>query len=266
MATATTPRRRRASPDRESGDLALDFANSLAVRATGEAGDLLGEYEALVRWSRRRGLTSEREARQLVSRGHASREEAARAQRRAFELQETLFALFSAIAQERPLPADPLARLERLAREASKRRALVPSGGGAAWKPQVEPGELDSMLWPVVEAAALLLTSERVSRLRICDGENCARLFIDNSRRQNRRWCDMAVCGNRAKARRHHARKVQAAGDRIVAPVRRSRRPTRVTEPSPPRTRAAPDKPGDVERPDDSAENEVRRDDGFVWL
>jgi predicted RNA-binding Zn ribbon-like protein len=29
-------------------------------------------------------------------------------------------------------------------------------------------------------------------------------LFIDASKNATRRWCDMASCGNRAKARRHY--------------------------------------------------------------
>ena len=40
----------------------------------------------------------------------------------------------------------------------------------------------------------------------VCDGDGCAWLFIDTSKNRTRRWCDMAICGNRAKARRHYAK------------------------------------------------------------
>ena len=43
-------------------------------------------------------------------------------------------------------------------------------------------------------------------RLRICQGTDCAWLFIDSSKAGRRRWCDMAVCGNAAKSRRFLAR------------------------------------------------------------
>ncbi|HEY5818590.1 MAG TPA: CGNR zinc finger domain-containing protein [Mesorhizobium sp.] len=51
-------------------------------------------------------------------------------------------------------------------------------------------------------------------RVRIC--QNCRWLFLDRSRNGSRRWCDMAVCGNRQKARRHYQRRAgrkEGAGD-----------------------------------------------------
>jgi predicted RNA-binding Zn ribbon-like protein len=44
-------------------------------------------------------------------------------------------------------------------------------------------------------------------RLKICP--NCEWLFIDQSRNRSRTWCDMTVCGNRAKARLHYHRKTR---------------------------------------------------------
>lgn len=54
-------------------------------------------------------------------------------------------------------------------------------------------------------SALSLLSSDTMSRLRICP--NCGWLFIDRSRNGSRMWCDMAVCGNRQKARRHYNRR-----------------------------------------------------------
>jgi len=62
------------------------------------------------------------------------------------------------------------------------------------------------VLAPVVESAAALLTSPDLSRVRECESETCGWLFIDRSRNRSRRWCDMTVCGNRAKVRRHYQR------------------------------------------------------------
>jgi predicted RNA-binding Zn ribbon-like protein len=58
------------------------------------------------------------------------------------------------------------------------------------------------MLWPVLRSAAELLTSDRMDRVRLCSAEDCDWLFLDSSRNRSRRWCDMAVCGNRSKVRR----------------------------------------------------------------
>lgn len=50
-----------------------------------------------------------------------------------------------------------------------------------------------------------LIASDDTERLKICP--NCEWLFIDRSKNRSRTWCDMAVCGNRAKARLHYSKK-----------------------------------------------------------
>ncbi|ODT03518.1 MAG: hypothetical protein ABS58_16680 [Mesorhizobium sp. SCN 65-20] len=60
-------------------------------------------------------------------------------------------------------------------------------------------------------SALSLIRPEHLGRLRICP--NCNWLFIDRSRNGSRLWCDMAVCGNRQKARRHYRRSKQEADD-----------------------------------------------------
>ncbi|MEK1887473.1 MAG: CGNR zinc finger domain-containing protein [Phyllobacterium sp.] len=50
----------------------------------------------------------------------------------------------------------------------------------------------------------------RLERIKICP--NCHWLYFDESRNRSRRWCDMNVCGNRAKARRYYDRNTKQAG------------------------------------------------------
>jgi predicted RNA-binding Zn ribbon-like protein len=40
----------------------------------------------------------------------------------------------------------------------------------------------------------------------MCASEDCAWLFLDKTKNKRRRWCDMKICGNRVKARRHYER------------------------------------------------------------
>ncbi|MEU7176874.1 MULTISPECIES: CGNR zinc finger domain-containing protein [Streptomyces] len=50
-------------------------------------------------------------------------------------------------------------------------------------------------------------TEERIpGRLRPCANAECRLFLLDRSRANRARWCSMAVCGNREKARRHHER------------------------------------------------------------
>ncbi len=54
-------------------------------------------------------------------------------------------------------------------------------------------------------SALRLITEPAPDRMKICG--NCGWLFLDRSKNKSRFWCDMAVCGNRAKANRHYHRK-----------------------------------------------------------
>ncbi|MCY1664005.1 CGNR zinc finger domain-containing protein [Rhizobium sp. SL86] len=56
-----------------------------------------------------------------------------------------------------------------------------------------------------VHSALRLIALPEPERLKICG--HCGWLFLDRSKNKSRFWCDMAVCGNRAKAARHYRRK-----------------------------------------------------------
>ncbi len=67
-----------------------------------------------------------------------------------------------------------------------------------------------SLASATAHSALRLLAEVESDRLKICG--QCGWLFIDRSRNRSRAWCDMAVCGNRAKASRHyHRRKTETA-------------------------------------------------------
>jgi predicted RNA-binding Zn ribbon-like protein len=57
-------------------------------------------------------------------------------------------------------------------------------------------------------SALSLLSTDTARKLRIC--RNCDWLFLDKSRNGSRLWCDMSVCGNREKAKRHYHRRKSA--------------------------------------------------------
>lgn len=102
---------------------------------------------------------------------------------------------------ERPDDADARAALNAVLARGSWVERLGPDGpersaaARAHW----------ALAW---EAAANLLELLRgePERIRRCSGHDCLLAFHDTSRSARRQWCSMAVCGNRAKARRHYAR------------------------------------------------------------
>ena len=64
----------------------------------------------------------------------------------------------------------------------------------------------DALLLPVAEALAHLICTEDFSHVKSCEGPACTLLFTDHTRGHARRWCSMAICGNRSKQAAHRER------------------------------------------------------------
>ena len=64
----------------------------------------------------------------------------------------------------------------------------------------------ESLLLPIGEALAKFVCEEDFADVKACEGHACTLMFADHTRRRARRWCSMAVCGNRAKQAAHRDR------------------------------------------------------------
>lgn len=60
----------------------------------------------------------------------------------------------------------------------------------------------------MLAAVARAMADGSWKRLKACRSDTCRWAFIDNARNHSRQWCDMKVCGNRAKARAFRERRV----------------------------------------------------------
>ncbi len=193
----------------------LDFANTARHKPNVAPRDDFGGYADLVSLCEETGLLDAGEAGRL--RGEARRRpaEAEAALERARALRGSVYRVFSRAAAGRsPQPAD-LDAIGRAAAEGWTRCRLVPRNREFVWKVTGEAPALDRPLWEVARSAVEVLVSPRLASVRQCDSETCSWLFLDRSRNHKRRWCDMKVCGNRAKARRHYRKlKGERAGGR----------------------------------------------------
>jgi predicted RNA-binding Zn ribbon-like protein len=108
-------------------------------------------------------------------------------------------------------PADPAALAEvNRALQARERIELVPATDGVSIGHSHVGDPIDDALARLAEPLVDEIRAGNADRIRICDNDTCRWIFYDESRAGRRRWCDMASCGNRAKAARHRAR-VKAA-------------------------------------------------------
>lgn len=91
---------------------------------------------------------------------------------------------------------------------------LVMGDGGLRLERQRRWSDPRQLLLPIGEAIADLMVHADFRLIRACEGSGCTLMFLDHTKAHGRRWCSMAVCGNRAKAAAHRAR---AAGRRQAA-------------------------------------------------
>jgi predicted RNA-binding Zn ribbon-like protein len=80
---------------------------------------------------------------------------------------------------------------------------------GVTWHPDI-PADRELAVQAILTWDRL--TKESPERLRPCANDECRLYLIDRSRTNSARWCSMAICGNRMKARRHYRRARTAAG------------------------------------------------------
>jgi predicted RNA-binding Zn ribbon-like protein len=175
-----------------AGHPVLDFCNTRAGWGEPEPREYLTSYDHLVVWAREAGFLEPGVATRL-RRADGGDEVLARA----LELRGAIYAACTA--------ADDGA-WDVVAAEAQRAAGAARLTRGAGWVIPEEVGA-ELPLLEVARAAGTLLSSDDLTKVGRCPGHGCGWLFVDP--RGRRRWCVMAVCGNREKARRH-ARKVRA--------------------------------------------------------
>ena len=171
--------------------LVIDYVNTLDPD---EGSDAFATREGLGSWLVNRGLLS---AAELPLRELDRRE--------AVRLREALLALMLAhngvVAEDEPARA-----LDEVAHR-GKLGVQFRSDGSAPLKPRADgfAGALAAVVVPVAEAAR----DGSWQRVKACRADDCQWAFYDRSRNRSGVWCDMAVCGNRAKVRAYRQRGAQ---------------------------------------------------------
>ena len=191
--------------DLVGGDPALDLVNTVTARDT-QPRDWLDDYGALLRWARQSGHYARADLVRLEELANAEPAKAAAALSRCKALREALCAILYALAQEQAPAAEDLATLDKARLTASAAARLVAHKGRLLAEWSVDRSGADLIAHVLTAHAIDLLKDAQLDRLRICDGHDCGWVFIDTSKNGRRRWCDMATCGNVAKARRHQQR------------------------------------------------------------
>jgi predicted RNA-binding Zn ribbon-like protein len=74
----------------------------------------------------------------------------------------------------------------------------------------------ESLLLPIGKALAKFVCEEDFANVKACEGRSCTLVFADHTRRRARRWCSMAICGNRAKQAAHRSRLKKKNAEKVT--------------------------------------------------
>jgi len=187
-------------------DLGLAYANTRSWRGSEAPTERLKDIADLLGWIERSagvGLHDTQRIR-LWSREYPTK--AARLFTDAIAARETIYRIFSGIAEGEPVREQDFTALTNAIAEAPSRKELVRSDGRYAWHIGDLRPSVTHLLAPVLWSAGDLILAADRHRIRRCANDECRWLFLDESKSGTRRWCDMASCGNRAKARRHYSK------------------------------------------------------------
>ena len=210
-----------AARDFVAGDPALDFVNTVNGRDVQVPQDWLDGYPRLLEWAEKAALVPRDVLRPLAEIARVEPSEANRALRRAKRLRDALFSIVAAMISGKTPPADALALLNTHWHAGAAAHALRHEKSGLRMHLRAEAIDLDLIASLVAWRFVEFVLPEPHDRWRLCQGHNCAWLFIDRSKAGRRCWCDMAVCGNAAKSRRFHARSRQHQRAHRTRPLNR---------------------------------------------
>ena len=194
--------------------LGLDFLNSVAVPIDTTV-EFIGNGEDLLSWLDQAHLVPKDVLEQFRTGAAPGELDAVATHARAFR---EWFRGFVRERMGKPLSDDAVAALDPLNRILARDEAY---GQIVARKDSESSGltlesrrrwrSSDTLLIPIARSIADLLTTENFSDVKACQGHACTLLFVDHTRGRARRWCNMAVCGNRAKQAAHRERAGKAA-------------------------------------------------------
>jgi len=193
------------------GVLALDFANTASGQDTATPSENLHSPSDLVDWARHAGSIDDATAARCARAFATSHEEATRVFRDALALRSAIYRVGADIAHHHAPDETALHAIRDAARDAMASAELRPSAAGGYRFDFGSASPEAAIVGPLALSAIDFLATADFSRVKQCPGHGpgheCQWLFLDLSKNNSRRWCDMSTCGNRSKAKRHRSRR-----------------------------------------------------------
>jgi predicted RNA-binding Zn ribbon-like protein len=186
------------------GRLAIDFANIPSY--PGSPAEHLS-WEELIVFLQASQIVSAERGSSLLALSGSDPDAAQSLLSRSIRLRDALRKSFGAIVRKEPIAREWTEPINQILRITEGHDEIVLEE--TSWKMEFKAreGGLDWLLAAIARSAAEVIVEGAQARLRICANTACCLFFSDKSRTHRRRWCSMAICGNRHKvasfARRH---------------------------------------------------------------
>ena len=188
------------------GALAFDLTNTSSGRGGPKWLEHLQTAGDVIDWARHTKILTARDAKKLHQRIDADRRLAARLLDEMLALRELIHSVgvnMAATSRARARHMDELVRIHAACLSGAH---LIPSASTFVWVWNPMETPVEAILGPIVLSALSVLTGSDLSRIKRCPGDHCGWLFFDATKNKRRRWCEMEVCGNRAKQKRRRLR------------------------------------------------------------
>ena len=189
------------------GMVCLDFVNTLDWRGIENPRDFLNTFQDLTVWCRRVDIVTNREAKKLLRQAADNPRIAETVRKRAVELREAGYRIFSSVADGKAPDNCDLALFNDYLSRTMAHSRIIETETGFSLDSDGDKEGLDWILNPIIRSSTDLLISDELGKVKKCADADCSWLFLDISRNRSRRWCDMKSCGNRAKARRFYKKR-----------------------------------------------------------
>lgn len=182
-------------------ETAFDFLNTLELEGDGLV-ERLTNLDTAASWLADAGVVPDATSITTRSRTAAERDALLR---RLITTRTALRDVAHAVAHDEAPRPRAIAEVNR-ALDSRERIELVAATDGVRLGHSHVGDAIDDVLARIAEPIVREIGNGHDGRIRICANDTCRWIFCDESRAGRRRWCDMATCGNRAKAQRHRAR------------------------------------------------------------
>jgi predicted RNA-binding Zn ribbon-like protein len=187
-------------------ELALDFTNTSSGRGFRSHQEHLRDFDTIMEWVEHARVMAPSDC-TYVRTTVAKRPKLGRAVfEQVLKIRELIWTIGTALAEQRPVSEKLRASLTAAHAQNLRFAEMKMRDGAYIWTWDPRKDVQGAILGPITLSALTLLMEKELSRTRRCAGMECGWLFFDTTKNSRRRWCDMRVCGNRAKVRAARAK------------------------------------------------------------